>query len=346
LSLNTRLLRQARALATHRRFSRAAEVLGVSQPTLSRGIQDLERSLGVSLFNRTGTGVEPTDFGWVFLEQATDILERLEDLERESRLVRGLQKGRVSVGMGPYAAQSLLPAAAGAFISQHPGVRLSVRVGAWDAQARWLRAREVGLTVAEVSPTGLEGDLEAVDRLPPLKGFVVARAGHPLCSRRNLRLADTFHYPFAVVGRLPPRILQPLLDARRASAARPGEPADFPTIECPSADLARGIVSRSDALTLATLDTVKSDIEEGRLVPLLHEPWLHTAWTILRLRRRTLSPAAQAFVEALREAQAEAAKLETRFLGRGSRRTGRRKPATSASGRSAGARDPTSGTGA
>lgn len=318
MSLNARQLRQAHALATHRSFSRAAEVLGVSQPTLSRGIQDLEQSLGVALFHRGRGGVEPTDFGWVFLEHAADVLVRLDDLERESRLVRGLQTGIVSVGFGPHAASTLVPAAAGDFAGEHPEVRLKLRIATWEVLPQWLRAREADLTVAEPSPTGVEDDLEEIARLPPLKVFVVARAGHPLCSRRGLRMEDVLAYPLVMAVRLPPRVLQPLVAAQERLSARGVRPAVFPALECPSLDLALRVVGRSDVLMTVTLDTAGREIQEGRVVPLLHEPWMTVGWAILRLRRRTLSPAATAFVDALRraheEARAEAARLEARFV--------------------------------
>ena len=65
-----RLLQYAQALAQHAGFSRAAEALGISQPTLSRGIKELETRVGVPLFHRSRLGNELTDFGRVFMQHA------------------------------------------------------------------------------------------------------------------------------------------------------------------------------------------------------------------------------------------------------------------------------------
>ena len=82
MSIDLRLLRQAQALAEHGSFRRAAESLKIAQPSLSRGIKELEAIVGMPLFTRSRTGHEPTDFGRVFLQHAHG---RQRDRQRHPR---------------------------------------------------------------------------------------------------------------------------------------------------------------------------------------------------------------------------------------------------------------------
>jgi len=117
MSIDLRLVRYAAALAEHGSFTRAVEMLGIAQPTLSRGIRHLEADVGLPLFTRQRHGVKATDFGHVFLQQAAAVSAQLSDLEREVALAKGAQKDELAVGLGPYAAELLLPHALPRFVS-------------------------------------------------------------------------------------------------------------------------------------------------------------------------------------------------------------------------------------
>ena len=305
MQIDLRLLRHALALAEHGSFSRAADALQIAQPTLSRGIKELEVRVGLPLFNRSRFGHEPTDFGRVFLQHAVDLIAGVGDLEREVVLAKGLATGEVSVGLGPYVADLLAPICAARFAAAHPAVRLRILMNDPAVVARFLRARTVDLGVAEASVLADDDTFEVVAKLAPLAAHVFVRAGHPLSGKAKVKLADVLEYPFAQVVMLPPRLLKPILDARRVASAPP-----FPAIECPTLALAAKIVANSNAFTFATLGMVRTELEQGRLVPVLHEPWLRTEWHIVRLRKRTMSPAAIAFVVELKRAHAEVLREE------------------------------------
>jgi DNA-binding transcriptional LysR family regulator len=308
MTLDLRQIRQARQLAEHGSFSRAADALGIAQPTLSRAIQALERDLGLPLFARHRHGVEPTDFGLMFLEQAARVAAQVDDLEHEVALAKGLGKGELSVAAGAYAAHALLTRCLGPFAAAHPAVRVRAEVGAWESAERALRSRTADLAVGEASLVHADGDIEIVERLAPLQGHLLARAGHPLARRPEVGLSEALVWPLVQVVRLPPRLLKPFLAARRARGARgtpvPPMPPPFPAVECPTVDLALAAVEHSDALMLGALGAFRTEIEAGRLVPVLHEPWMRADWAVTRLRRRTLGPAALAFVDAIRAAHA------------------------------------------
>ena len=311
MSIDLRLLRHARALAEHGSFSRAAEALDIAQPTLSRGIQALEAHVGQPLFHRSRAGHEPTDFGRLFLQRAADVLAEADDLDREVALAQGRGTGELSVGLGPYAAEVLGPSCAARFADAHPGVRLRLLTNDPAALARSLRTRMLDLAIAEASVLEADDAFETVARLAPLDGYVVVRAGHPVAGRRTLELADLLDYPFAQVVMLPPRVLKPILAARLPASAHEGpSPAPFPAIECPTARFAVSVVSHSNAFTFASLGMVRQELEGGRLVALLEAPWIRVEWSVVRLRKRTMSPAMIAFADEVQQVHAEALRAE------------------------------------
>ena len=316
MSLDLRLLRHAQALALHRSFSRAADALGIAQPSLSRGIKDLEALVGLPLFHRSRAGHEPTDFGRVFLQHAAAVLAEADDLEREVALAKGLGKGTLAVGLGPFPAEVLGPICAARFATGHPGVRLRIVTGAAASVIRALRSRTVDLAIGAVSvldKSMLEGEaaLEILHRMPPLDGYIVVRAGHPLTRKTTIDIADVLDHPFAQVGLLTPPILKPMLEARRANSGPGGaKPPAFPAIDCPTIGFAARFVASSDAVTIASLGMVQTELERGELVPVLTAPWLRPEWVVVRLRGRTLSPAAIAFIAEFRRGHAEVLEAE------------------------------------
>jgi DNA-binding transcriptional LysR family regulator len=318
MSIDLRLIRYAAALAEHGSFTRAADALGIAQPTLSRGIKDLERQVGLPLFTRSPQGVEATDFGYLFLKQAAAVSAQVADLEREVALAKGVQKGELAIGLGPYPAELLLPHALPRFVSAHPGVRLRIQVDSLEVLGRALRQRALDLVVGE--STILEGDesIDIFETCEPVKGYLFARAGHPLAAP-SASLRDVLDYPLVQISRLPPRVLKPLLEALGVpSTAGPSRPV--PAVDCPSVPLAVSTVIGSDALVLASLGMMKRELELGRVVPVFRESWMHTRWAFMKLRHRSLGPAATAFLETLRAALAaslaEEAMLEQKWRDR------------------------------
>src|ERR1022692_2916179 len=126
MPIELRLLRCALALAEHKNFARAAKACQVSQPTLSRNIQDIERRLGTQLFDRASRSVDPTDAGKIFLEQARDVVARSGDLGREMDLLRGLEKGELRIGAGTYPSVMVADKAVAQMVQDHPAVRLQI----------------------------------------------------------------------------------------------------------------------------------------------------------------------------------------------------------------------------
>jgi len=315
MPLEVRRMRHVIALADHGSFARAAAALGLSQSALSRSIQSVEREIGSSLFVRTASGVEPTDGGRVFVVRIRQIVQLTEDLDRDLTNQRGLHSGHVHVGAGPYPAQSLFADALAQFIAAYPRVVVRVMMRDWDELLRRLRAREIEFFVAETSTFGAENDLE-IEQLDVHPMFIVARRGHPLASRPPVSFSDGFPFPFVSVSRIPPRILEPIRAAQRRSPDATAADRAFPAIEFNSLDAVKQVVLGSDALVVAPPTCVAHELENGRLVVLGSEPYLTSAYGIVKLRSQPLTAAAARFREYLLEAERSLVVRERELLER------------------------------
>ena len=295
-------MRHVLALAEQGSFARAAALLGLSQPALTRSIQAAEREAGSQLFVRTPGGVEPTDGGRVFIARIRQIVHLTEDLDRDLVSERGLHSGNLNVGGGPFPAQSLLADALTRFIGDYPRIVVRVMMRDWVELLRRLRAREIEYFVAEFSTFGGENDVD-VEPLEPHPTFILARRGHPLAGRGAIGLADGFGYPYASLSRIPPRTLEPIRKEQRRAPDGSGMQRVFPAVEFNSLDAVRKIVLGSDTLMVAPPACVAEDVESGRLVVLGSEPFITVHYGIVRLRNQPLTTAGARFRDYLLEAE-------------------------------------------
>ncbi len=120
-------------------FSRAAPLVGATQPTLSRQVQALERELGKTLFDRLGRRVELTAFGREALERARTILKEVEQLALSGRQKSGRAAGILRLGISDSVVMRRLPGLLRTFQKDHPAVRVHVRTAASPDILSWVR---------------------------------------------------------------------------------------------------------------------------------------------------------------------------------------------------------------
>jgi DNA-binding transcriptional LysR family regulator len=126
-------LRAFSVLAHERRFTAAARVLGITQPSLSRRIQQLEREVGARLVVRSAKGVVPTSAGARFLAHAELALAAVDAAVRDVEDARGTPHGTLTLGMMPTVGAYALPDLLARFHAEHPAVMLRLREGLPDA---------------------------------------------------------------------------------------------------------------------------------------------------------------------------------------------------------------------
>ncbi|MFV5994682.1 transcriptional regulator CynR [Streptomyces sp. NPDC056231] len=146
--LELRHLRYLLAVAEHGNFTRAAEELHISQPTLSQQIKQLERTLGVQLLDRTGRTVRLTDAGAVYTDHARRALRDLAAAERAVHDVQDLSRGHLRLGVTPTFTAYLIGPLTAEFHARHPGVSLTLAEMTQDRIEAALLADDLDVGIA------------------------------------------------------------------------------------------------------------------------------------------------------------------------------------------------------
>jgi len=311
--IETRLLRNALALAEHRNFARAARALNISQPTLTRSIQALENRLGARLFDRKTRTVLPTPVGEEMLKHARLVVTSSLALEDGVQQFQGLKQGSLAVGIGPYAASILLGQALGRFNKQHPGIRITAMVDDWANLPRRLKEREFDFVLMEISQLDADQDLE-VSRLLPHQGFFFCNGVHPALKVKTLSLHHLADYPF-VLPTLPQRLLN-LFGSLFQPAGDDSTVVDrLSIIQSNDVLLIRNTVANSQALGVATYGMIAEDLQNKRFAALpIRVPELRTAYGIVTRKGLSLAPAASAFRDILLELNASQCVQDAQFV--------------------------------
>jgi DNA-binding transcriptional LysR family regulator len=311
MPIELKLLRCAVALSEHTNFARAAHALYVSQPTLSRNIQDIERRVGTQLFERGTGGVVPTEAGKIFLEQAREMIARSGDLDREMNLLRGLEKGELNVGAGTYPSAMMVDRAVVRLVRAHPSIRLQIHSDNREKLLPLLRKRELDLAVV-----GLRGDADDSDlyltKLNRHQGYFVVRSRHPLLGSKAVpTLRSILQFPLAMTSRVPTLLMKQLLAGAPGIGADHSIAKSFPPIACDSVAMMKMLVTETDTVSVLPLNAVTAEVRTGQLKILSFvPPWLQSDFGILRLAHRSLSPVGETFVRLLKEVDAELLNFE------------------------------------
>jgi len=181
------LLRSFLAVAETGAITEAAERIGITQPALSRRLQQLEEHLGAELLVRGRKGALLTEIGRLVQSEAQGIVARYDQMREMVTSHQRLEGGTVRIGGGATAVSFILPEAIAAFQSAHPRVRFQMREAgsseiADDVVAGHL---ELGVVTLPVRDRELEVTPLTTDRI-----VLVARHDHPLARRRRVRIQD------------------------------------------------------------------------------------------------------------------------------------------------------------
>ena len=148
--MNLHLLRLFAAVAKHGSFSRAADALHLSQPSVSKGVRDFEAQVGSRLLERRGAGgVVVTEAGAVLMRHAAALFAAERAAEEDLAAIRGLQRGTLAVGASTTVATYHLPPILGAFHKRHPAVELRLISANTHEIAALLGARELDVALVE-----------------------------------------------------------------------------------------------------------------------------------------------------------------------------------------------------
>ncbi|WP_285420216.1 transcriptional regulator CynR [Pseudomonas sp. efr-133-TYG-5] len=172
-----RHLRYLLAVADHGGFTRAAEALHVSQPTLSQQIRQLEESLGVELFDRTSRSVKPTDAGEAYIECARRVLVELEAGKRALHDVKDLSRGSLRLAMTPTFMAYLVGPLVRDYVARFPRIHLQIFELSMDDIEAGLADDSLDIAIA-FTPVR-NPDIECIPAFVETLGVMVGRE-HPL----------------------------------------------------------------------------------------------------------------------------------------------------------------------
>lgn len=173
------------AVLEHRSFRKAAAVLHLTQPAVTKAVAGLESTLGVKLFDRLANGVEPTAHGHSFAPRARAIFDELRRAAQDLTLVSSGAKGSLRVGTVPMPAIPFLPVAINRLIDAHAGVFVSVIEERETELLDRLRKRDIEVAILRLSLIEPGGDMQ-VAPLFDEKLCVIAGKDHPLAARTRL----------------------------------------------------------------------------------------------------------------------------------------------------------------
>ncbi len=199
-TLETRELRYFVAVAEELHFSRAAQRLGIAQPPLSRAIAQLERRLGVTLFERDRRGVTLTGAGQVLLDEARAILDATTAAARRTRRAVSAPN-RLALATKAGANHELLRKLLDAHAAQPGAAEVDVLLCGMGDQARMLRDGRADAALMQRPFDDLAG-FDTEDLLTEQQ-VAILPAGHPLAARTSLTMAEIGDVPDLPVARWP-----------------------------------------------------------------------------------------------------------------------------------------------
>ena len=283
------------AVADHGGLRRAARHLGVAQPALSRSIRELEHELGVTLFERTTTGMVLTPIGAAFARRSAAVQLEVDRARDEVAQLKGAAAGAVAIGLSTAPHVSLLPRVLGPFRRRFPDVRLRIIEGLFPTMEADIRDGRIDFYLGPLAEINLEGEF-SVERLFENHRVVLGRRGHPLAGARSLaELVDAYWVSTSVTARSEAE-LSPLFE-------RHGLPLPVIAVQTESALSTITVAASTDLLAMLPQQWLGFVKATRLLTPIrLDEPLAAPAICIVHRTRLPLTPAAEHLADLFRRA--------------------------------------------
>lgn len=273
-------------------FSRAAEALFLTQPTVSEHVRGLEEALGVQLLDRLGRGAVPTPAGEVLLTYARRVLGLMREARQAIDQFQGRLSGELIMGGSTIPGEYVLPALIGQFKAKSPEVSISLRVGDSSQVNEWVEEGrvEIGVVGARPASRALHARELMADEM-----VLAVPTHHPWNGRTEVTLADVR--------------TQPLILRERGSGTRAAFERALAEVgvelgafriagEMGSTQAVKQAVRAGVGITMISRRAVDDEVRARLLWSLkVRDLNVARAFFLVTHRDRTRSPLAQAFLE-------------------------------------------------
>ncbi|OOZ39249.1 LysR family transcriptional regulator [Solemya pervernicosa gill symbiont] len=287
-------LRVFQAVAEHRSFTKAAEVIHLTQPGVSIQVKRLEEILGVSLFEKVGNQIYLTAEGKALFATCHDLFERLAVFEEELASIHGEVAGPLNLA-AVTTAKYFLPNYLGAFLRQHPNVVPQLKASNRERIIERLDANEDDLYIMVTLP-----QRDDIETHPFLDDHLVvfAHPEHPLAKKKNITLEQLSKE--RVIAREAGSGIRLTYERMLKEKGVSIEPY----MELGSGEAIKQAVMSGIGIGALSTFSLKLELETGRLVVLDVEGFpISRRWHAVHRRGKRLSRAAQAFLEFIQEAE-------------------------------------------
>jgi DNA-binding transcriptional LysR family regulator len=281
-------------VARAKSFSRAAERIQSSQPTLSEHVSELERELGKRLFVRRGREVTLTEAGRVFEEYAARVVAAVEGARQAMAEMDGLGHGSLLIGASTTPGLYVLPAIVAAFRKRYPGIDLKLRIANSQVIEQRVKEGELDLGVVGGHAVGPGEECLAAGLLDEL--VVVVPPGHEWARRRHIVPEQLAQQPL---------LMREEGSATRRVAERALQQAGvkFRTVmELDHTEAIKQGVMAGLGVALVSTHAVRGELETGRLLAVrLRGIRIQRHFHVIHHDARRLSASARAFIDLLEE---------------------------------------------
>jgi len=282
-------LRQLEVFATVARngsFTKAADILHLSQPAVSMQIKQLESSIDMPLFEQIGKKIYLTNAGEEMFTYSQQISQLLDEAEIVLEELKGVQSGRLDISVATTASHFTTRLLA-AFSKRFEGVSINLDVTNRETIRHQLENNEPDLVIMGQPPEGIEVDAQAFMENPLV---MIAPPDHPLANAKNIDLSHFADEHFVVRERG-----SGTLGAIERFFKEHGVP--FHTgIEMSSNEAIKQAVEAGLGLGIASIHTLELELETKRLVMLDVEDFpINRHWFLVQRKGKRLSTVAQAF---------------------------------------------------
>lgn len=281
------------ATARHSSFTKAAEELYITQPTVSTQIKQLTKAVGLPLFEQIGKRLYLTEAGKELLNTCQEIFDKLENFEMKIADLKGTKQGRLQLGVIT-TTKYFIPRILGAFCQQYPGIDIALQVTNHQKLQERMIANEDDLYILSQLPEDIDLYHQAFLENPLV---VVARYDHPLANQKNLPISCLQDEPFIMreSGSGTRQAIQKLLFQNDVSVKV--------RLELGSNEAIKQAIAGGLGISVLSKHTLGSEPSKGELTILDVEHFpIERNWYVAHLAGKQLSVIAQAFLNYLLEA--------------------------------------------